>query len=293
MFNAISMSKSGHFTPSEKAVLVYLAITGLLIVFQFPALPDAIAQLLIRAVIMVVILLFAFWQSKRTLSPLAEMVRFAFPLVLLTFLYSETDTLNNFIFREDLDPFFSHIEASLFGMQPSLVFAERLPFNGFAEAMYFGYFSYYVMLAAVPMYVFLKEGKQAGNRVMFIVIHSFFVYYLIFILFPVGGPQFYYISWPVLPEGYFFGSIMRFIQAHGEAPTAAFPSSHVSVCIMLILLSYRHARPRIKFLLPVAVLLVLSTVYIRAHYLIDVLAAFLVTPLIYFYSGFIYKRVTS
>jgi membrane-associated phospholipid phosphatase len=43
----------------------------------------------------------------------------------------------------------------------------------------------------------------------------------------------------------------------------------------------------------VAVLLVLSTVYIRAHYLIDVLAAFLTTPLIYFYSGFIYKHLTQ
>ena len=176
MFNALSMSKSGHFTPSEKAVLVYLAITGVLIISQFSALPGATAQLLARGVIIAAIILFAWWQSKRTLSPLVDLMRFALPLILLTFLYSETDTLNNFIFREDLDPFFSNMEASLFGMQPSLVFAERVPYNSFAEAMYFGYFSYYLMLAAVPLYVYFKDGQQAGNRVMFIVIHSFFLY---------------------------------------------------------------------------------------------------------------------
>lgn len=283
----------GYFYPTELALSAYLIITGLLIILHFSLLPNAGAQLAFRVLVMAMLVILAWLQHKRISPKLIEFTRFILPLVLLTYLYTETNTLNNFLFINDLDPLFSGIEEQLFGFQPALVFAQVIPSNGFAELMYFGYFSYYLMLVSVPLYVFIKGDKNHASRVMFIVIHSFFVYYLIFILIPVGGPQFYFSDWPDLPGGYIFGPLMRFIQLNGEAPTAAFPSSHASICIMLILLCFRFAKPLLKIILPVAVLLLLSTVYIRAHYLIDVLGAFLTTPLIYKLSDLLFDKISK
>ena len=54
---------------------------------------------------------------------------------------------------------------------------------------------------------------------------------------------------------------------------AAFPSSHVSVCTVLMIITWHYGLRRLFWaLVPIAVLLFLSTVYIRAHYAIDALA---------------------
>ena len=57
-----------------------------------------------------------------------------------------------------------------------------------------------------------------------------------------------------------------------EPPGAAFPSSHVAVALCTVYFSFRYLRP-IRYLhLAVAILLCLSTVYCRYHYVVDVLA---------------------
>ena len=62
----------------------------------------------------------------------------------------------------------------------------------------------------------------------------------------------------------------------GERPTAAFPSSHVSICLTLLLLAWHsRCKPLFYTLIPFAVLLFFSTVYIKAHYAVDALAGLL------------------
>lgn len=285
------MRITGYLNPSELALWLYLILTGMLILLRHSVLPHAHFQLAIRAGVILVTGLLAWMQHRGNFTKALPAIRFILPLLLLTYLYKETDTLNNTFFSHDLDPFFSGIEQSLFGLQPALAFAVNIPSDLFAELMYFGYFSYYLMLAAVPIYIYFTRDPAIASRTMFIIIHSFFLFYILFILFPVGGPQFYFTDWPVLPQGYFFGTVMRFIQENGEAPTAAFPSSHVSICFMLIALSYRYAKVLLKFIIPVAVLLVLSTVYIRAHYIIDIIGAILITPVFYLFSNFIFDKI--
>ncbi len=285
------MRLSGSFYLSEVALCTYLILTGLLLAFHHSAVPGALSLLLVRIAGVLTVITLALARPSSNQRRALEIVRLLFPLAMLAYLYGETDKLNNFLFSEDLDPFFSGVENNLFGFQPSESFALAMPWNWFAEAMYFGYFSYYIMLLVVPLHIYFTRGLRDANRVMFIILHSFFIFYLVFILLPVGGPQFYFTDWPPLPGGYFFGPVMRLIQQLGEAPTGAFPSSHVSICIMLVLLSARYARTLLKYILPVALLLVMSTVYIRAHYVIDILAAGLVTWPLYSFSRTIHDHL--
>lgn len=72
-------------------------------------------------------------------------------------------------------------------------------------------------------------------------------------------------------------------KAAGERPTAAFPSSHVGVATVIMLLA-GHTRNRrlCLLLLPFFVFLCMSTVYIQAHYVIDAIAGLLTGVLFYF-----------
>ena len=83
-------------------------------------------------------------------------------------------------------------------------------------------------------------------------------------------------------SGGFFYDMVRSAHDAGERPTAAFPSSHVGVSTILMILAWT-ARSRRLFLgiLPLYVLLCLSTVYIYAHYAIDVFAGWVSAFVIY------------
>jgi membrane-associated phospholipid phosphatase len=129
---------------------------------------------------------------------------------------------------------------------------------------------------------------------MFIICTSFFIYYVVFILFPVAGPQ-YYFSPPVNknPEAYLFSKIMHLINCLGERPTGAFPSSHVGLISIVLFLSFKYIPNLLKWYIPIAIFLFMSTVYIKAHYLVDVFAGFISAPIIYWISSKLYQLLAK
>jgi len=287
------MFKKWLLNPTDVVVITYLVITALLIAMFHSSLIHASGQIAIRLSFIILIIVVVWIQYKWLTGRVSSLIHLFFPLILLIYLYQETDTLNNLIYPVNLDPFFSRIELILFGRQPSLWFSVIIPYNTFAEVMYFGYFSYYLMLIAVPLFFFFRKIDETAEKAMFIIINSFLLFYLIFIVIPVAGPQYYFTGWPELPKGYLFGSVIRWIQQMGEAPTAAFPSSHVSVCLILIIFCYKFERKLVQYMIPIAVLLILSTVYIRAHYVVDIIAAFFITPVIYWISNSFYSKINT
>lgn len=210
----------------------------------------------------------------------------------LGFFYNETGMLNHLLFLP-IDPYLVNIESWLFGMQPSLLFSAKFHNVWIAELMNLGYLSYYFIIVGFVLMALYRKPEQF-DRLLFLISQSFIIYYLIFILIPSWGPQFYF-SAPAnqANEGIFFQKIIAFIQHHGETATGAMPSSHVGITFMIALLSFRHFRRYFWFILPFALLLFCSTVYIKAHYLIDVIAGFISAPLILLLSQKIWNTLSK
>src|SRR5262249_6862660 len=98
------------------------------------------------------------------------------------------------------------------------------------------------------------------------------VNYFVYILFPVDSP-FYLQPAPGRPfEGHLFYDLVHFLSAHGGARGGAFPSSHVSISTVILLLTFQYERRRAVWLLPLYGGLVFATVFGRFHYVVDVLA---------------------
>jgi membrane-associated phospholipid phosphatase len=217
-----------------------------------------------------------------------QFINMALPLSVLGFFYHETQFLNQFLitFR---DPQLVDLEYWLFGFQPSLALSKRFSSYWMVELMHMAYFSYFLITAGFCLYLCFNNQRKL-ERSVFIIITSFLLFYLFFLVYPAAGPQFYFDDqYTTLPEGGFFQSAVNLIQFLGEGPTAAFPSSHVAITLIVIYLSYIHARPVFYIVLPIGVLLSLSAVYIKAHYAIDVLAAFVAAPVAFKSSSFLWE----
>lgn len=65
---------------------------------------------------------------------------------------------------------------------------------------------------------------------------------------------------------------MHLVVKYGETETGAFPSSHVGMTIIFLILIWKNFRKYFNILLIPVFLLILSTVYLKAHYAIDIIA---------------------
>jgi membrane-associated phospholipid phosphatase len=166
-----------------------------------------------------------------------------------------------------------------------------MPQEWFAELMNICYFSYYLITTVVCLAIYFKNRTESYESI-FIVIFSFYLYYIVFALIPVAGPQFFYGYSDVEPP-YFFGKIMHYILLNVEEPTGAFPSSHVGIALILSYVAFKHQRLVFYFSLPFVIGICFATVYLKAHYLIDVIGAFISVPIFIAISSFVYQKLLS
>lgn len=295
---------------AEWVVLAYLVLTLVLIFFTWTKLPSP--EPMIWGRLRIVVTTAALWAVYRMVPcRFTLLCRVTLQLALLSWWYPDTFSLNRIF--PNLDHLFAAAEQSIFGCQPALLFAEAIPYPFFSELMYLGYSSYFLLVAVVVVYYFFGRYDEF-LRTVFVVLGSFFAFYVIFVLLPVTGPQFYYLAagldniaqgvfpnvgdyflthdemmtMPGYEDGPFY-QIMIHAHAAGERPTAAFPSSHVGVTLVLLLLSVRtHCRRLVAFVATLFVLMCFATVYIRAHYVIDVFAGLVTGAIFYLALQFIY-----
>ncbi len=299
----------------EWVIMGYLMLTLLLMLFTWTKLPDPEPMLWGR--FRVVVSTLALWGVYRLVPCRFTMLcRVTLQLALLSWWYPDTFSLNRIF--PNLDHHFAALEQSIFGCQPALEFANHWTHPVWSELMYLGYSSYFLLISIVVVYYFIWRYEEF-HRTVFIILTSFFVYYVIFVALPVTGPQYYYlaagldnISQGVFPnvgdyflthdemmkmpgyeDGWFY-QIMVNAHSAGERPTAAFPSSHVGVTVILLLLAWRsRSRLLIWFVFTLFLLMCLATVYIRAHYVIDVFAGLLSATIMYITLHYIskYRRI--
>jgi membrane-associated phospholipid phosphatase len=300
-----------NYTFVDYATQAYAALVGLLILFfhnsTVPGWPRLLgAHVACLVLVHLLIQAHARWQT----APVLDFLRHFYPVLLYTAFFCETGLLNRMFFPEYLDPMVAQWEQSLFGCQPSVLFMQKLPWLAVSEIFYASYFSYYVMIVGVGIALFLRNRRHFFHYVS-VVSFVFYVCYLIYIILPVIGSRafFHQVEGYALPEvtqrlavtdvypeavqaGLLF-RLMKWVYRVFEAPGAALPSSHVAVALCTVSFSFRYLR-RIRYVhLAVALLLCLSTVYCRYHYVVDVLTGLVAAAVLIPTGNWLYFRFSK
>ena len=287
----------------EWIILGYWVLTLLFVLFTYTKIQNP--ETLIYGRIKVLALTAAMWAVYRMIPcRFTLLCRIGVQLALLSWWYPDTYELNKIL--PNLDHLFAGYEQQLFGCQPALLFPQAITNPVFSELMHLGYASYFPLIAIVTLFYFFWRYTEF-NRAVFVILTSFFLYYVIFIFLPVTGPQYYYeasglyniaqgifpnlhdyfathdemMTMPGYSDGFFYQCVAS-AHATGERPTAAFPSSHVGITTILLFLAWRTKNRLLFFgILPFYVLMCLATVYIRAHYAIDVIGGWVSAVVFY------------
>lgn len=293
----------------EKVTLFYIGVTTLALLVFFNEMHEPLRLLLGRGMVAlgigIAVGLYRLVPTRFTL-----VLRAIYPLALLGYWYPDTYEFCQLFPNRDY--LFAGFDQSLFGCQPSLEMARWLPGIVWSELFNMGYFSYYlfILVGAVAPLIWRREDFL---RTAFVIMAGFFCFYFIYLFLPVAGPQYYFHAVPAelvakghFPElgdyfryhtemrpngelGGFFKGLVEATQASGERPTAAFPSSHVGMSTILMLLMYRTKRLLAYIALPFYIFLCGATVFIEAHYLVDVFGGWVAALFFYWLTNRLYE----
>lgn len=225
-------------------------------------------------------------QSSSPVSPSLRLARFIhgwYPVALITMTFKELGYLIPRIHPRDFDVALAAIDHRVFGVHPT-VWLERFMWPPLTELLQICYPTYYV-LPIILGAVIWRSGDAEGFRFwVFVVVLGFYLSYLGYIAVPAIGPRFL----PLILEaqtrpltGVLFYQTVRDALDRAEGLTRdCFPSGHTEMTLLALYYARRFHRKTFRVLLPLGIAIIISTVYLRYHYVVDLAAGTLLAGVV-------------
>lgn len=141
------------------------------------------------------------------------------------------------------------------------------------DGLYAAYLSFYLLPITVAVLLRWRRGPASFERGVFVLLLGFYLSYLGYFLWPAEGPRVpQALEATRLGGGAFSEASRMFLRATERTTLDAFPSGHTAISLLAAWLASRSL-PRLSPLLWLwALAIVFATVYLSAHYLVDVVA---------------------
>ena len=163
-------------------------------------------------------------------------------------------------------------DRALFGVDVT-VWLQRFVRPFWTDLFYLCYSTYYFLALALGA-VLWRRSPAGARRFIFTISFCYYVSYAGYFTIPALGPRFalaahHTVSLETTPLS---RTIARTINELERTKLDVFPSGHTMIAVAVLLVAFRRARRAFWLLLPIAAGLVVSTVYCRYHYVVDLLA---------------------
>ena len=193
------------------------------------------------------------------------------PIFFIVLIYESLGDLIQHL-HPDIDPVLMRIELYLFGVQPT-IWMQRWIVPWLTDLLSFAYLSYYFLPVILVFVLYLKK-RPGLYPTFFVLALGYYVSFIGYILFPAVGPRYAMTSLYTVPlEGSFITDWVRDgLNAIQHNIRDCMPSGHTQIALTVLYLAHRYERKVFYIFLPFVCGLVLSTVYLRYHYVIDLFA---------------------
>jgi len=216
--------------------------------------------------------------------------RLFYPQAFLVLFFTESIMLSSRVFGGvSHDAAFAAADQWIFGFQPAREFHKVFESSAFVnELMYGSYFLYFVLLIVTPWAAWLMGRREEAKKLLFVSVVAMVTLSTFYIFYRVQGPKYYFTdlreAWYDGIEGGIFVSFFQRLFSTAMLSGAAFPSTHVAMTAVTGYIAYRTDRRLLPFYAVASIFILSSTVYIYAHYFVDVLGglayALVAVPLI-------------
>ena len=193
------------------------------------------------------------------------------PILFVVLIYESLGNLIQYL-QPDVDPQLIQIDFYIFGVHPTL-WMEQWIVPWLTDILSLAYLSYYFIPVVFIAVLYMKDRMTEFDRVLFVLAFGYYISFIGYILFPAIGPRYAMTSLYSVPlEGSFITDFVRdTLNALEHNKRDCMPSGHTQIVLMVLFLAYRCERILFSIFLPIVCGLILSTIYLRYHYVIDIL----------------------
>jgi membrane-associated phospholipid phosphatase len=211
--------------------------------------------------------------SKNNPSSPLLFIRSWYPVVLIPVLYKELTYLIPLVHPRDYDAELAAIDYAIFGAHPT-VWLERVTHPAITEVLQISYTTYYFLPLVLGTALWRKQRFEEFHFFVFVVVLGFYLSYVGYIAVPAIGPRFTLANQQTKPlVGLLLFDFIRTTLDRAEGITRdCFPSGHTELTLLVLHYSFRLHRRVFLWMVVPGGLLIISTVYLRYHYVVDVVA---------------------
>ncbi|MGH8657903.1 MAG: phosphatase PAP2 family protein [Gammaproteobacteria bacterium] len=269
-------SYSGKLSPADKVVLTYLAIITALVLASSQRVGLWWAVLSAHAIIVALIVAMA-KLSRPLLAPPCQrimgFIRGWYAVLLIPLMYKELTYLIPLVNPGDLDWQLAGMDYRMLGVHPTL-WLERFNLPLVNELLLYAYVTFFFWPVALGAVVWRKGRFATYHFLLFVFVLGFYLSYLGYLTVPALGPRFTLAEQQAAPLTgvLFFDTIQVTLNRLEQVTRDCFPSGHTALTLLVVYYARRFHRRTFWVMLIPAIGLVMATVLLRYHYLVDVLA---------------------
>ena len=243
---------------------------------------------------------------KENSNKLLKVIRFWYPMAMIIFIFKEVYHIIFALHSSDWDPMVIKIDHFIFGLNPT-EWIFRFQNSYLTEFLQIIYFLYYFVIIIYGLELYLWGRYKEFLYAVFVLLTGFYFSYIIYMLIPAAGPRFYLHNFintdSELPGIFVTKYIRQFLNFAESIPAGvsvdavkyvqrdAFPSAHTEIVVLIAYLSHKIKSKSFYFYLPYCILMIISTLYLRYHYAIDVIAGVAAAIITIIFANKIYKKL--
>jgi len=165
------------------------------------------------------------------------------------------------------------IDHTLLGVHPTL-WMEQFINPWLTEFMYILYFFYFPMPLIALTLMYRKGMYIEMEKSLVMLLVCYYSAYISYFIVPVNGPRFFLADWHTVElTGILLSQpIYDIIDILETNKFDCFPSLHTALLLVVMYISYRYTRKLFYIYVPIAIGILISLIYLRYHYVTDVIA---------------------
>ena len=189
-----------------------------------------------------------------------------------------------------VDALLNNIDLTLFGRNLSIAL-EPFSHPVATEILSVAYMLFMLQLF-LRWFLYLLKTGEVRQRFGVGLMSLYALGYIGYILFPAYGPyMFLKDSFTDPLEAGIFRALLNWSYPKGTNYTDVFPSLHCGVSLLILGADYFYSKKAFKIWLPICILLWISTIYLRYHYMIDCIVGFVLAIVcLYLMRHYRYKK---
>ena len=266
----------------------YQIVLMLIIILNYSAISNAHNFLFYHILIILFMLILPYLGKGKVFN----LIRNWSPVLIIPTNFGELHYLVHSINPIDLDSVLLELDLFIFSVHPT-VWLEKLSVPWLTEYFQWIYTTFY-FLPMILAGILYKQGRFSDFYFfVFVIVLGFYLSYFGYFLIPAIGPRFtinHLQTEPVMGVWLTTG-IRDFLNQLENIQRDAFPSGHTEITLLTMMYAKRYSKSYYYILLIIGTSLIISTVYLRYHYVVDVIAGIVLAIIVYLLAPWLYNKI--